>query len=128
MARTGCQFPEAPTMDREKTSEQLIDELAAARQQIADLEEAKANAQSAERALRESEERFQVALKNLKIVVYNQDRDLRYTLIYNRLLGYTPAGVLGKTDAELLLPEDAARLDEIKRGVLESGVGARETV
>jgi two-component system nitrate/nitrite sensor histidine kinase NarX len=79
-------------------------------------------------ALRESEERFRVALEDSRIVVYNQDRDLRYTWIYNPQLGYTPAGILGKTDGELLLPEDAAVLDKIKRQVLESGVLARETV
>ena len=37
----------------------------------------------AEAALRQSEERFRVALKNSPIAVFNQDRDLRYTWMYN---------------------------------------------
>ena len=37
----------------------------------------------AEEALRQSEERFRVALKNSPIAVFNQDRDLRYTWMYN---------------------------------------------
>ncbi len=91
---------------------------------IQDITERKA----AESALRESEERFRIALQNSKLVVYNQDSDLKYTWIYNPLLGFTPEGIVGKTDAELLLPEDAAPLERMKRRVLESGSGMRETV
>ena len=90
--------------------------------------EALAEALKIRDALRESEERFRVALDNSRIVVYNQDRDLRYTWIHNPQLGYSPEGILGKTDGELLLPEDAVVLDGIKRQVLESGAPARETV
>ncbi|MGB9205740.1 MAG: PAS domain S-box protein, partial [Terriglobales bacterium] len=36
-----------------------------------------------EEALRQSEERFRVALKHSPISVFNQDRDLRYTWMYN---------------------------------------------
>ena len=114
--------------DQDETRQQLLDELAAARQRIAGLEAVAWKARPVERALRESEERFRIALQNSNLVVYNQDKDLRYTWIYNPLLGFTPEGILGKTDAELLMPEDAARLDEIKGQVLATGVGARETV
>ena len=114
--------------DENKTRQELIAELAAARQQIAGLQAAETERHALDLALRESEERFQIALRNSDIVVYNQDRDLRYTWIYNPLLGFTPEGILGKTDADLLLPEDAAPLDQIKRQVLETGTGLRETV
>ncbi len=82
----------------------------------------------AEEALRESEERFRLALENSPIVVFNQDLDLRYTWIYNPHPGFTPETVLGKTDAELLPAEDAAYLTQIKRRVVETGVTAREQV
>jgi PAS domain-containing protein len=36
-----------------------------------------------EEILRQNEERFRVALKDSPITVFNQDRDLRYTWIYN---------------------------------------------
>ncbi len=114
--------------DEVKTRQSLIAELAAARQQIAGLEAARSELQTVELALRESEDRFRIALQNSNIVVYNQDQDLRYTWIYNPLLGFTPEGILGKTDADLLLPEDAAPLEKIKRRVLETGTGVRETV
>jgi len=114
--------------DEEKSKTQLIEELATARQKITELESARSKLKSVEHALRQSEERFRIALQNSNIVVYNQDRDLRYTWIYNPQLGFTPEGILGKTDAQLLIPEDAAPLDRIKRQVLESGTGRRQTV
>ena len=81
-----------------------------------------------EEALRESEERFRVALKNSPIVVAHQDRGLRYRWIYNPKLGFTEADFLGKTDEDLFGPEDSGPLTEIKRRVLEFGVGARQEV
>ncbi len=114
--------------DEVKTRQKLIAELAAARQQIAGLEAARSDLQSVDQALRESSLRLRVALQNSNIVVYNQDLDLRHTWIYNPLLGFTPEGILGKTDADLLLPKDAAPLEQIKLHVLETGAGMRETV
>ncbi len=81
-----------------------------------------------EEALRESEGRFRIALENSPIVVFNQDLELRYTWIYNPHPGFDSQTMLGKTDAELLLADDAARLIEIKRRVLETGVTARAEV
>jgi len=81
----------------------------------------------AERSLAESEQRFRVALKDSPITVFSQDRDLRYTWIYNPHL-YWQHEMLGKTDAEIIGPERAGRLDELKRRVLETGVALREEV
>ncbi len=82
----------------------------------------------AERALRESEERFRVALKNSSILVFNQDRELRYTWIYNPHPNFCNGTVLGKTDADLFQPDEAFNLTQIKRQVLETGIGVREEV
>jgi len=82
----------------------------------------------AEHALRKSEERFRVALKNSPIVVFNQDRELRYTWIHTPAPAWSEKKYLGKTDAEILGPEDARRLTEVKRRVLETGVGNRTVV
>jgi PAS domain S-box-containing protein len=79
----------------------------------------------AEKALRQSEERFRVALKNSPIAVFNQDRDLRYTWNYNSQLPLPANEELGKTPGELFDPEEAARITEIRRRVLETGVGVR---
>jgi len=80
----------------------------------------------AEKALAESEEKFRITLKNSPIVVWNQDKDLRYTWIYNPNPGFKPEETIGKTDKELLPADDAEKLMHIKRKVLESGIGARE--
>ena len=81
----------------------------------------------AERSLAESEERFRVALKDSPITVFNQDRDLRYTWIYNAQL-YWQQEALGKTDAEIIGPKKAASLIDLKRRVLKTGVAVRENV
>lgn len=82
----------------------------------------------AEEALRQNEERFRVALQHSHVVVFNQDADLRYTWIHNPRHSFKADEVLGKTDADLLPPEEAARLMELKRRVLESGVGTRTEI
>jgi formate hydrogenlyase transcriptional activator len=82
----------------------------------------------AEHELRKSEERFRVALKNSPTVVFNQDSDLRYTWIHSSTLAWAEKGYLGKTDAEILGTEDAHRLTEVKRRVLETGVAKRTVI
>jgi PAS domain S-box-containing protein len=81
----------------------------------------------AEEALRQSEERFRVALKNSPISVFNQDRDLRYTWMYNPTVSQA-SGYLGKTPFDLFGPEEAERMAEVRRRVLDTGVGVRHDV
>lgn len=82
----------------------------------------------AERTIRTSEERLRVALKNAPIAVFNQDRDLVYTWIYNPTFDYQVEEVVGKRDRDLLTAEDALMLDQLKGTVLATGVGVREEV
>ncbi|MEH2338507.1 hybrid sensor histidine kinase/response regulator [Nostoc sp.] len=84
--------------------------------------------QRADNALRQSEERFRVALKNSPIFVYNQDMELRYTWVYNPADGLTVEEMLGKQDLDLISVEDAQHLLKIKSGVLTTGIGTREEV
>lgn len=86
------------------------------------------NLATANRALVESEERFRVALKNTPIVVFNQDRDLRYTWIYNAPPGITPDKILGKRDEDLFPPDEAAIMTAIKSRVLKTEVAEREEI
>jgi len=81
----------------------------------------------AEQELRHNEERFRVALTDSPITVFNQDRDLRYTWIYNPQL-YWQHEVLGKTDEEILGKKKSAALTALKARVVESGTAAREDV
>jgi PAS domain S-box-containing protein len=79
----------------------------------------------AEARLTETTERFRVALRHSPIVVFNQDRDLRYTWIYNPAGGYEADEVIGKGDDYLFQPEDAARLIAFKQCVMQQRQGDR---
>ena len=94
----------------------------------AELEAHVSELQWTQERLARSEERFQVALKDSPIMVFNQDQNLRYTWVFNLPPQMRDRVVLGKTDAELFKAEEAARLTEIKRRVLETGKRTREEV
>jgi PAS domain S-box-containing protein len=69
--------------------------------------------------LRQSEERFRVALHRSPVTVFQQDLDLRYTWIYNPAPEYkSSAEFIGKHDRELYSPTEAAPLTQLKKAVL----------
>jgi PAS domain S-box-containing protein len=76
---------------------------------------------SAQEALRQSEERFRVVVSSTPDHVLVQDRNLRYTMVINPQLGLTEHDMIGKTDFDILVKEDAEKLTAIKRQVLETG-------
>lgn len=76
-------------------------------------------------ALRTSEERFHVALKNSPVVVFNQDHNLRYTWINSPVMGWASQDYLGHTDEDIVGGEEGARLMAIKQDVLRDGIGTR---
>ena len=78
-----------------------------------------------EEALRESENRFRLALRNAPVSVAAQDRDLRYIWAYNQRTA-RPDQIVGHFDDEIFTPEDAAHVTAIKRRVLEENVEYRE--
>jgi two-component system, chemotaxis family, CheB/CheR fusion protein len=82
----------------------------------------------AEEALRESEERFRVALKNAPTLVYQTDLQLRYVWMYNPGQGFTVDDVLGKRDDELLPAADVRELVAFKQEVLSSGRAQRREI
>jgi PAS domain S-box-containing protein len=84
--------------------------------------------QRGEAARRENDQRLQVALSGIKMAVFHQDRALRYTWMHQPQLAYSPDRVVGRTDAELLPPEAARQVTEIKQRVLETGARVREEV
>lgn len=81
-----------------------------------------------EEDLRQSQEQFKVVLQDSPIVVFNQDKELRYTWVYNAPPQLQGELIIGKTDAEVFLSEEAGRLIQIKTPVLETGQGTREEV
>jgi transcriptional regulator with PAS, ATPase and Fis domain len=77
---------------------------------------------------------FEGAIENLEemitvvpITVFNQDRDLRYTWIYNPQT-YWQQGAIGKTDAEIIGTKKATILTDLKRRVLKTEVALRQEV
>ena len=82
----------------------------------------------AEITLLKSEERLRVALKSAPITLFNQDQTLRYTWVHNPTLNQSDQEIIGNTDFELFPEAGAARLTQLKRRVLETGIGTREEV
>ncbi len=76
-------------------------------------------------SLRLSEERFRQALRNSPVIMFHQDRDLRYTWNYNPNDVHVNALIIGRTDHEILPSELADRLVAIKRQVMATRVGQR---
>jgi PAS domain S-box-containing protein len=74
-----------------------------------------------EESLRESEERFRAIISSTPDHILVQDRELRYTFVVNPQLGMSEQDMIGKTDFDFLLKEDAETLTRIKRQVLETG-------
>ena len=82
----------------------------------------------AREALRLSEERFRVALKNAPVVVFSHDLQLRYTWINSPHLTVAREDYLGRTDAEVFAGEEGARLTAIKEEVLHTGMDSHTEV
>jgi PAS domain S-box-containing protein len=74
----------------------------------------------AQEALRLSEERFRVALKNAPVMVFSQDLQLRYTWANSSAPFFRKN--LNHTDAEIFPGDDGTRLTAIKEEVLRTGI------
>lgn len=99
----------------------LLDALAADLSYALDaLERNRLRSEAAEQ-LRQSEERFRVIAASTPDHLFVQDRDLRYRLIVNPQLGMSEDDLLGRTDYEILGPNDAEKLTGLKRRVLATG-------
>ena len=84
--------------------------------------------QDFEEILRENAVMFQSILEKSGMVLFKQDKELRYTWVYNPHPGFRGEEVIGKTDEDLLPEEDAAQLTAVKREVLTSGEQTRKMV
>jgi two-component system CheB/CheR fusion protein len=78
------------------------------------------------KTLQESERRLVQALENSPTTVFGQNRELRYQWTWRSAFGHSFTELAGKTDEDLFAPDEAERLTELKRRVLDSGSGARE--
>jgi PAS domain S-box-containing protein len=78
--------------------------------------------------LRQTEERFRVALAHSDTSLFEQDAEGRYRWVYNPPLGYRAEEVIGKTADEIFTPEVAARTNALDRSVLERGERVHEEI
>ncbi|CAN5690956.1 hypothetical protein BH18ACI5_BH18ACI5_22820 [soil metagenome] len=82
----------------------------------------------AEEAVRLSEERFRsLAAGNSALTLYEHDAALRYEWVFPQHPEF-PNQNIGKTDLELLPPDEGERLFDLKQEVLRTGVGRREEI
>jgi PAS domain S-box-containing protein len=78
-----------------------------------------------EAALRASEDRFRIALRNAPVSLAVQDSSLKYVWAYNQKTA-PQDGIIGKSDAEIFTAEEAAHITEIKKRILREGCELRE--
>lgn len=81
----------------------------------------------AEEALRRSEERFRLALRNAPVSVAAQDRNLRYIWAYNQRTA-RPEELIGRADSDIFTPEEARHFTASKTRVLHEDVELREQI
>jgi len=65
--------------------------------------------------------RFEVATRSSKVVIWECDRELRYTWVRNPQLGFKPEDFVGRRMGEILSRSHAAAFFEAAERVLESG-------
>jgi PAS domain S-box-containing protein len=91
--------------------------------------EAKVSTQEQELGLQRTRfARYETALRGSQVVLYTQDRDLRYTAISNPMAGHSIEQILGRTDEQILPPDSMAAIVGLKREVLATGQAKRAEV
>lgn len=81
-----------------------------------------------EQKLRESEERFRMALSNPSIAVFTTDCALRYTWFYSTAMDSITDRFIGKRDDEIMAPESAAVLMGLKQRAMDTRSAVREEI
>jgi PAS domain S-box-containing protein len=71
--------------------------------------------------LRISEERFRIALDQAPTSVFSQDRDLRFTWVFNPIGGFDAEDLIGKLESDLVPTGQMEGVTALKREVLEQG-------
>jgi two-component sensor histidine kinase len=72
--------------------------------------------------------RFELALENSPITVFEQDAELRYTFLHNPPPGLAGPGLLGRTDLEIMPEASREKVVSAKRRVLERGIAETASV
>jgi PAS domain S-box-containing protein len=78
--------------------------------------------------LKRSEQRFRLALAHTHVSVFETDRELRYSWVYNPLYGLRAEDLIGRITISGIPPDEAAYFEARKRAVLESGAPSRDEI
>lgn len=79
-------------------------------------------------AVRQSEQRFSVALADSQVTVFEQDLSHRYTWMHNPMLGLAADDAIGRSNGELMTAESALQLDALVGEVIASARSIRSEV
>ncbi|MBN1815568.1 MAG: PAS domain-containing protein [Anaerolineae bacterium] len=111
--------------DTKQTKKQLIEELAAARARIVELEAAEAERKRAEEALVEERNLLQALIDNVPDRIYAKDTESRFIVcnkaLVQRMRVNSLDDVVGKTDFDFVPPELAAQFRADEERVIQSG-------
>ena len=114
-----------PELSKRPSRDRLQSEIAAHLRTLDELKDSRQQLEErvAERTkeLAEAKQRFEIALRGSPIMVFTQDRDMRFTWVHNPPSGINPAFLIGKTDSEILPPEAAEPFMAAKQRAMESG-------
>ncbi|HZO19552.1 MAG TPA: PAS domain S-box protein [Gemmatimonadaceae bacterium] len=87
--------------------------------------------ESAEEVLRRGEERYRALVDNLTTIVFQVDRDLRWTFLnaaWETVTGRSPTESVGQVATALMIGEDASECDTAMRGLLDGSLARGEQV
>src|SRR5512139_1806536 len=110
--------------DENKTKEQLMNELTAIHQRVAELEKSENDHKLAEEALRESEEMFRLFMEHSPIYVFFKDEQIRSMQLsknYEKMLGRPIHELIGKTMYDLFPSELAKNMVKDDLRILNEG-------
>lgn len=71
------------------------------------------------RDLTKTEEKYRFSINGSYVMVFEQDRDLRYSWVSNPLFELFPSDILGKRDADLFGTELAGLMEAVNRNVMD---------
>jgi PAS domain S-box-containing protein len=114
--------------ERDATIEKLTGDTVTLRSMLQDHVQQR---EASEEVLRRGEERYRLLVDNLTTVVFQADRDLRWTFLnpaWETVTGRSPAESFGQLATALMVEDDAAECESILRALVEGRQSLAEQV